>query len=176
MSSTIGVQNISHTNGTNAMTIDNNGIVIPKGVIMQVQASNTDQAYTASNGVVKLEWESVEIDTINGWDSTNHRYTPSVAGYYLFGGSVRVNASGVNQYINLKFLKNGQDDANRFTAQIQGNVDVLGNGSYNMPTGIMQLNGSGDYIEAFIQSDEDMTVHDIASTKSHFFAQLVHAT
>ena len=34
-----------------------------------------------------------KLDTGSYWDSTNHRYTPGVAGWYLFGGVVRVATS-----------------------------------------------------------------------------------
>ena len=150
------------------------GLLLPRSVIMQVKASDTDQAYTAGSDA-KVEWESVEVDTISGWDSTNHRYTPSVAGYYMFGGNIRISAPTTNQYVMVKVLKNG-DDSSRHTIQLNHSSDILTNGSYPIPSGIMQLNGSSDYIEVFVGGDENMTIHDNATTGSFFFAKLVHAT
>ena len=63
--------------GISGTTINSNGILIPKGVILQVNATNTDQAFDHTGGFTKVQWENVEIDTISGWDSSNHRYTPS---------------------------------------------------------------------------------------------------
>ena len=175
MSSKLGVQNIAHTNGTNAMTINSNGIVIPKGVIMQVNSSDTDQTVGADN--TKIQWENVEIDTISGWDSTNHRYTPNVAGYYLVGGGLRLGVGTINSYINVQIKRNGSDSVDDvIETQYQVTSDLLSNGVYPCGTGLILLNGSSDYIEMWVQGDEAMTAHDISSQKSHFFAQLVHAT
>ena len=175
MSSTIGVQNIAHTNGTNAMTISSGGIVIPKSVIMQVKASDTDQAVGSSN--TKIQWETVEIDTIGGWDATNHRYTPNVAGYYLVGGGVRLGVGTVNSYINVQIKRNGSDLVDDvIEAQYQVTSDLFTNGVYTCGTGLILLNGSSEYIEMWVEGDEAMTAHDISPQKSHFFAQLAHAT
>jgi len=175
MTSILKVDNLQNTSGTSAMTINSNGIVIPKGVIMQVIASDTDQAVGASN--TKIQWESVEIDTISGWDSTNHRYTPNVAGYYLVGGGLRLGVGTVNNYINVQIKRNGSDSVDDvIEAQYQVTSDLFTNGVYTCGTGLILLNGSSDYIEMWVQGDEAMTAHDISSQKSHFFAQLVHAT
>ena len=177
MSSKLGVQNIAHTNGTNAMTISSGGIVIPKGVIMQVNAIDTDQNFTASGGFAKIEWETVEIDTISGWDSTNHRYTPNVAGYYLVGGAVRILLSNILSLVTLAVRKNGSNSADtHLRNQFQSNSDAYSNGSYAIPTGLMQMNGSSDYMEVFFDGDENAVFHDSPDIKSFFFAQLVHAT
>jgi len=175
MTSILKVDNLQNTSGTSAMSINSNGIVIPKGVIMQVIASDTDQAVGASN--TKIQWENVEIDTISGWDSTNHRYTPNVAGYYLVGGGVRLGVGTVNNYINVQIKRNGSDLVDDvIEAQYQVTSDLFTNGVYTCGTGLILLNGSSDYIEMWVQGDEAMTAHDISSQKSHFFAQLVHAT
>jgi len=179
MSSKLGVQNIAHTNGTNAMTINSNGIVIPKGVILQVQASDTDQSFNPSSGFGKVEWESVEIDTIGGWDTTNHRYTPSVAGYYLCGGSVRVLTSGAFQTGSFEIRKSDSStgvSSGAIRTQFQFSSDIITNTELPLPTGMLEMNGSTDYIEVFVDSDETITLHDNADRRSHFFAMLVHAT
>ena len=38
--------------------------------------------------------------------------------------------------------------------QLQTNSDVIINGSYPIPTGMIQLNGSSDYVEVHISTDE----------------------
>ena len=175
MTSVLKVDNIQNTSGTSALSINNNGLVIPKSVIMQVKAKNTDISHTSSSS--KVEWQTVEIDTINGWDSPNNRYTPSVAGYYQFGGSLRVSvvSSNPNQYYLVKVLKNG-DDTDRHAIQLNVNSDLLLNNSLPIPSGIVQLNGSTDYIEVHFASDEGTILHDSTSIGSYFFAKLIHAT
>jgi len=65
--------------------ITGSGIAIgaKPNVAFQAIATDTDQSYTASD-YAKILWESVELDTASYWDSTNNRYTPQVAGWYLF--------------------------------------------------------------------------------------------
>jgi hypothetical protein len=177
MTSILKVDNLQNTSGTSAMTINSNGIVIPKGVVLQVNAIDTDQAYSASSGKVKIQWETVEIDTISGWDATNHRYTPNVAGYYLVGGSMRASMSNVLSSVAIVVRRNNvANDAHELENRFQSNSDTFYNGSYPIPTGLMQMNGSSDYMEVFFDGEEDVSFHDASDIKSHFFATLVHAT
>lgn len=151
------------------------GLLLPRSVIMQVTSTDTDQAVGASN--TKIQWENVIIDTISGWDSSNHRYTPSVAGYYLVGGSLRLRFDTVNSYVNIQIKRNGSDLINDVVEnQFQTNSDLISNGNYPCGTGLMLLNGSSDYIEMWVQGDEAMTAHDSSTQGSLFFATLVHAT
>ena len=162
--------------GISGTTINSSGILIPKGVLLSVNATNTDQAFDHTAGFTKIQWENVEIDTISGWSTSNHRYTPSVAGYYLVGGQIRVALASIHSLVATKILKNGTDDDNRLTAQLQLNSDAVFNGSYPIASGIMQMNGSSDYMEVFFDADEDATLHDTSAVKSNFWAMLVHAT
>jgi hypothetical protein len=177
IASNLDVGTIRATNGTSAMTINSSGIVIPKGVVLQVNAIDTDQAYSASSGKVKIQWETVEIDTISGWDATNHRYTPNVAGYYLVGGSMRASMSNLLSSVAIIVRRNNvANDAHELENRFQSNSDTFYNGSYPIPTGLMQMNGSSDYMEVFFDGEENISIHDASDIKSHFFAQLVHAT
>jgi hypothetical protein len=165
--------------GISGTTINSNGILIPKGVILQVQASNTDQSFDPSSGFGKVEWESVEIDTISGWSTSNHRYTPSVAGYYLCGGSVRILTSGAYQTASFEIRKSDSGtgtSSGAIRTQFQFSSDIITNTEIPLPTGMLEMNGSTDYIEVFVDSDETITLHDNADRRSHFFAMLVHAT
>ena len=179
MTSILKVDNIQNTTGTSALSINSNGIVIPKGVILQVTASDTDQSFDPSSGFGKVEWESVEVDTISGWNTSNHRYTPTVAGYYLCGGSVRVKTSGNFQTASFEIRKSESGtgvSSSAIRTQFQFTSDLMANSEIPLPTGILQMNGSTDYIEVFVDADETITLHDNADRRSHFFAMLVHAT
>jgi hypothetical protein len=164
---------IKDSTGTNtAMTINSSGLVIPKKIAFQVNSTDTDQAYTA-NSYTKIQWESVALDTASYWDSGNHRYTPQVAGWYLFGGSVRLNTTSVT-LISFIIAKNGDtSDLNRLMGQTQTVSDTFTNGEYPLPTGMMQLNGSTDYVDVRFQSEENCTIHD-NTRQSFFWGMLVH--
>ena len=177
--STLSVTNIKAADGTSGLTIANStGIVTAtKGVnsvAFRVEATDIDQ--TVTNG--KLEWEDVNLDTGSYWDSTNHRYTPGVAGWYLFGGVVRVATSSAgdgsaHNLMSLSLYKNG---SHYIRSQLQFSSDVIINGSYALPTAMIQLNGSSDYVEVYISSEEALVVSDHAAVPSEFWGMLVQAT
>ena len=173
MASELHVDAIKHSGGTSAMTISSSGLIIPKIPILQVLATDTDQSASTGSAEVKVEWQTVEIDTLNGWSTSNHNYTPSVAGYYLVGGNLRLKMStNVHSFFSIMVRKNTNIVLRH---QTNLNSDLLLNGIYPIPTGLIQMNGSSDFLDVVVTSDEDMVFHD-NSNISNFFAKLVHAT
>ena len=178
MASILKFNQAQHTNGTNSYSIGSDGLIRPKVPMFQVKAVDTNQAYT-SGSYAKITWGDVEVDTASYWDSINHRYTPSIAGWYQFGGIIRANLSGIMAYIGMAITKNGSGNTGNATAlktQFQHSADSIINGEYPMPTGMIYLNGTGDYVEVYWESDENCTIHDSPSRKSFFWGMLVHAT
>jgi hypothetical protein len=175
MASILKVDAINSVTNNGNLTIEPNGtgLIVPKrNVLFRVQATDTDQSVTGGTNPV-LQWETVSLDTGGYWDSTNHRYTPSVAGWYLFGGVLRGNFSNVMSLISLMVFKNG---SNVIRSQFQLNSDALTSGSYPWPTTMIEMNGSGDYVDARMETDEACTIHDNASVPSEFWGMLVHGT
>ena len=174
MASIIGVETLQHTNGTTAATIDSSGLLLPKTPAFQVEATDTDQSITVGSPR-KIEWETVKLDTVSGWDATNHRYTASVAGWYSVGGIIRANMANRLQYYTFSIRKNGTSVV---STQLNGGTfgDFIENGQYALPNALVKLNGSTDYIEVFAGADETFTAHDTAGEPSVFFGFLVHAT
>jgi hypothetical protein len=88
----------------------------------------------------KLQLQTEEFDTANAFDSTtNYRFQPQVAGYYLFNGGLQVGTSQTNTLLGL--YKNG------------GLVKTM-QYSYNGQSGtygsaFVYLNGSTDYVEFY---------------------------
>ena len=167
---------IFKTNNTTAMTINSSSLILPKIPILQVNATDTDQSMSAGTNT-KVQWENVEIDTLGGWDSSNNRYTPTIAGYYLVGGVMRFNFPSDVEYVVTSVNKNTSvATANSLRNQFNHGSDIVDNGSYPIATGLMEMNGTSDYMEVYVSSDESATLHDATAPKSYFFAQLVHAT
>jgi hypothetical protein len=175
MASIIGVETLQHTNGTTAATIDSSGFLLPKTPALSVQATDIDQSVSAQTRTV-VDFETVVLDTLSGWNASNNRYTPTVAGYYAYGGFIRGNFSSVQQYINTEVRKNGDTSPIAGHLQFQSNADFLSNGSIPIPSGIVQMNGSSDYIDVLLSSDEACTISDNAYYPTHFYMFLVHAT
>tara|TARA_B100002019_G_scaffold289187_1_gene304283 strand:+ start:1779 stop:2288 length:510 start_codon:yes stop_codon:yes gene_type:complete len=160
--------------GVTGLSIGSNGLLQPKNVAFQVVADNTDQSVSATT-ITKVEWETVTLDTGSYWDAANHRFTPQVAGWYMFSTTIRMQLLNVHQYIRIYISKNGASANSPFTTQFQANGDTLIGGVYSGPTVMHQLNGSTDYVEVFFYTDEATVLHENAQA-SFFNGFLVHAT
>ena len=162
--------------GVTGISIGSNGLIQPKQVAFQVEALDTDQAVSAS-GTTLLEFPTTDFDTGSYWDSTNHRYTPQVAGWYFFSGSARCLLSTINQVLSFHLRKNGLTSAsNSISLQMQMSSDLITNGNYPFPNGMFHLNGSTDYVQVEASGEEAFTFSDHATVRSVFHGFLVHAT
>ena len=176
MASIIGVQELQHTNGTSAMTIGSNGLIQPKQVAFQAAATDVDQSISASTDTIIQFNSTPDLDTGGYWDNTNHRFTPQVAGWYFFSGSIRLRLTNINSVLALSIRKNGASDTNLLKIQLQHDGDRINNGNYPLPSGMIQLNGSTDYVDVIVNTEEAGTASDLANLKSFFSGFLVHAT
>ena len=93
--------------------------------------------------VTKLQFETEEFDTASCFDnSTNYRFTPTVAGYYQVSGGYTLNT--INTYCKLALYKNGS------------NYKFISNGYSSTQGGafgscLVYMNGSTDYIELYAE-------------------------
>lgn len=93
----------------------------------------------ASGSIVKIQLQTEEWDTANAFDNvTNYRFTPQVAGYYLFTYSVGWD-SGLTNVLTMLF-KNGV----RMKDSVLPSSGIITGGS-----GMLFLNGTTDYVELF---------------------------
>ena len=181
--STLSVTNIKAADGTSGLSIANStGIISPakplvNPALFQVQALDVDQSYTAS-ALAKVTWNTVDLDTGNYWDSTNNWYKPQIAGWYLFGGTLRVQFASTVTLIAMRIVKNASYTpvGEQLLVQYQVGSDTFTNGEYPLPSGMLQLNGSSDYVELQFQSEEAAVLNDQTSRPSHFWGMLVHPT
>ena len=143
-----------------------------QGPTFRADRGSTSQSFTPSTWT-KLQFDSEVFDTDNNYDhTTNYRFTPSKAGYYVcllqpfFSVTT---ASATNQEAAIR--KNGNDEL--------FGKSIIGGGFYGTQavSGIIYLNGSTDYIEAYGFSNGGSTVTlvgDISNFSSHFSATWVH--
>lgn len=92
----------------------------------------------ASGTFTKIQFNAELFDTNSNYDTTNYRFTPTVAGYYNVLG--RVAAGTVQTGIICSIYKNGSETyrGDQTGATSNGGVSAL-----------MYLNGSTDYIEIY---------------------------
>jgi len=94
------------------------------------------QAYT-TNTYTKIQINTEEFDTNSNFDSTtNYRFTPTVAGYYLITGQIQTSAG---TYVETNIYKNG----------VAGAYSQIG-GAWGVPSiQLILMNGSTDYVELY---------------------------
>ena len=157
MTSILGTQSIQHPNGTSAMTVAADGLVsfgnVKSGNTPCFSATFSSPLNSQSNNVaVKVPFNSATFNQGGGtFDTSNYRYTPGVAGVYMFGATVNMKDAGDNsdyQQHDVNIRKNGSE---AFGNRIQMNASLFQSSAYNTPltvTGLVQMDDD-DYVEVW---------------------------
>jgi len=96
----------------------------------------------SSSTFTKITFPSEDYDTNNNFDnSTNYRFTPTIAGYYLIGAGYNAAAGGVPSRTILDIYKNG--------SQVKRLFDTSTRCDNASGTVMLYLNGSTDYLEVY---------------------------
>jgi hypothetical protein len=124
--------------GTNTATLPAaTGTVMVSGNMPAFSAYGNPATTIANATYTKVQFQTKEYDTNSCFDATtNYRFTPNVAGYYLITGVV---GCANNSEKQLVIYKNGSrfKDGNDFTGYISSVQSVI------------YCNGSTDYIELY---------------------------
>jgi len=92
MASIIGVQELQHTNGTSAATIDSSGRILTPTRPAFKAISNTTQSITNATHT-KMEWNATSWDIGSNFSTANNEFTAPIDGIYDFDVLVRVTAT-----------------------------------------------------------------------------------
>jgi hypothetical protein len=133
------------------------------GVVSAFLAVKNSTQSVASNTPTKQTWGSETFDTLGDFDLANGRFTPSIAGLYVVTASAGITASASSDWVVSYIYKNGTSIASSTdVAAATGNVL-----SVATPI-VVQMNGTTDYLEAWVKSNRT-TINNGAS----FSASLV---
>ena len=111
---TIKTTNIETITGSGTLTLGQSGetVNIPSGVTITNNGTQTgfggantpyfygelSSVQNVSNGSsTKAQINNIILDSASGWDSSNYRYTPGVAGTYFISGSVQSRTPSGNE-------------------------------------------------------------------------------
>jgi len=126
-------------------TITNNGTQTGFGGVNTPNFSawrSGDQSISSSTWT-KVQFNTENFDTDSCYDpTTNHRFTPNVAGKYQFNINISFAGTSVT-FCAVRIYKNGSP---AFTTSHFNNTS---NGIYNGGSTILQANGSSDYFEGY---------------------------
>ena len=116
-------------------------------------ADSTGGQSIASATFTKLQFNIEDFDTNNCYDhTTNYRFTPNVAGYYQV--TFMVGLAGYTGNSQPALYKNGSmwiSGAYPFPSAASSTS------AYNVGTGLVYLNGTTDYIEAYVWTSSALT-------------------
>jgi hypothetical protein len=128
---------------------------------------STDQ--TVSNGVLtKVQIDTEIFDTDNMYDnSTNYRFTPTVAGKYYVYASIKIFGDGDIEMSNTHIYKNGSLYKGAIFDPV--NTSNSMNASNLSNSAVINMNGTSDYLEIFglVQSGNARQFQ--TATKNTFF-------
>jgi hypothetical protein len=96
----------------------------------------------SSGAWTKITFTSESYDTNSNYDTTNSRFTPTVAGFYQLNTGVTF--SGAQQAI-AAFYKNGSQQLRGFYTAPATMLGVT-------VSGLVYMNGSTDYVEVYVNS------------------------
>jgi hypothetical protein len=128
----------------------------------------------SNNTATKIPFNTKVFDTNTNFDTTNNRFTPTVAGYYQINLSYLVTGtSGRNYEIIGSIYKNGSVYLNTYISVTITNGTSM---SRNI-SAVVYLNGSTDYVEGYTQhydytATSTMTLYS-GSDKNNFSGSLL---
>lgn len=148
---TIPATSIRDVRGLVASQFDNTVIPIRTNwPIFQVRRANPQQAFSnsgASGLPEKVQFNSVEVDTISGWSMVDYRWTPNVAGIYRFFlmANMHVGTAHLPAHVYCFIAKNGSELCDGSDSITSGYASTV---EFSVPTEvIVAMNGTTDYIE-----------------------------
>jgi len=176
MAGILKVDKYQDFNGNDIMTSDGSGsITIPSGVVSGQNYpafhARLNSNQDISNAVTtKVQCGTEELDTDNMYDNTtNYRFTPTVAGNYYVYAQANLSSSANTQFVhgNIDLQKNGSSIV-IYDHNLQSNP---GNGLSVQGNRIIDMNGSTDYLEFFVLMNTNNSTQRIfgGSTGTTFF-------
>ena len=136
------------------LTTNGSGVLSWTGMGPAFRALNTTNQSISSGVFTKIIFQSETFDTANCFDnSTNYRFTPNVAGYYLV--TARYNntlGSYSNAFANCLIYKNGSAFYSSASQPVNGNYCAIS------VTTLVYMNGSSDYLEGYALANHSRPV------------------
>jgi hypothetical protein len=171
--SILRVDQIQHSNGTAALTIDSSGRVLsPNKPAFQVRGSGSQSITSTGNSTVN--YNTTIVDVGGNYSTVNTRFIAPVSGNYLFGSNTRLDALNMSSgadYHRLYFAVNGSASTGLYGHSIASIVTTVANYLTLSITGIISLSAS-DYVQVFVFSNSDIS-YNILPQESQFWGYLL---
>lgn len=148
--------------GTNTATLPAaTGTVMVSGNMPTFFAYASSAQSITANTRTKIQYNNELWDTNNCYDpTTNYRFTPNVAGYYLIDATLTFGAV-ISSYSEIFIYKNGTNVSYGAAQRVGASYNVVSINS------LVYCNGTTDYIE--IYGDDNATASTIVQSSPLYF-------
>ena len=150
MTSKLKVNLINDSGDNNIITSDGSGNLTTQKILYPAFEAYRSSNQTPSNSTnTKIQFNTEVFDTDNCYDnSTNFRFTPTVAGKYFVYGSLRGDGESQTdlEYIQLEIKKNNA--THKVIVVMYGSTNDIDNSTITI-NAVVDMNGSSDYLELF---------------------------
>lgn len=103
----------------------------------------------SASTATKIAYNAEVFDTNSNFDTTNNRFTPTVAGYYLVTLFAKI-YTGTNQTSFSKTIYIYKNGSNYKEVSFDGNFAYANNNHTLSVTSLVYCNGTTDYIEGYV--------------------------
>ena len=149
MTSILKVDQLQDSGGNEFITSDGSGNITTQKLLYPAFEAYLSADQTLTNGTVtKVQFDTEIFDTDNCYDnSTNYRFTPTVAGKYYVYSSLKLQSSGNDGIVSaFNYLYKNENQVRR-TQFVTSTHQPTAMQMY--VDGIVDMNGSSDYFEIF---------------------------
>ena len=153
------VQNIKHTNGTTAQTIDSSGRVLtPARPMFYAKGANTSGAGSTYNIILT----ATDFNVGNHYNTSTGIFTAPIAGFYQFHGNIMGDNSAARLMLRLRV--NGSDKA-------QGSSSSISNHYQDSKLSVLLQLSANDEIN--LHNAGNKTTYTLAPMENYFWGMLV---
>ena len=149
--SILKVNTIQDKGGNNLLVSDGAGTITSGGLMTNTpafQATLSSSITLSNNTQTKIPADTVDFDTDSCYDnSTNYRFTPTVAGKYLCYAEINIQGGTINNIGQVYLRKNGST-VKMSIDRYAGDGDVITN-----CVAVIDFNGTTDYFEAYARQN-----------------------
>lgn len=141
--SILRVNEIQHSNGTAALTIDSSGRIITPNIPI-FYAYQSAGASASALGPFTTQFNTTLVNIGNYYNTTTGRFTAPVAGTYRFEGKFLARQQGTNAHLEFTFYVNGANVVSRSFCY----TTVVGTGDHDtmIASAYLTLNAN-DYVQ-----------------------------
>ena len=181
MSSILKVNTIQDGGGNTLFTSDGNGKLTTQNFNTPAFKAYNESTQTLTDDTfTKIVFDTEVFDTNNTYDnSTNYRFTPTVAGKYFVFSQVALqsNTNTSIVYCNLLIYKNG---SSVFDGNLNHRMDFNATANYTRSnnlniSSIIDMNGTTDYLEIFGRINVTSGTPQVSNDQSQFSAYRIGA-